>query len=305
MNAIILPDVHQKLNWKKVMMLAGQFDKIFFVGDYFDHHGDADVQGEEAVNNFLEIIAFKKQFPDKVFLCIGNHDLHYLEGFDSVSNFQSYNYDIFRKALEDNLEYLNIAYEYEGYVISHAGVSAKWYERQLKVAQTKNYLHEGTPLEIINGWFNLYKKTLSEIKEMNANGVWNVNEDPCWDKAIILRDMVKAFSFSDLGWDPYGDDPSQPPTWIRPGAMISNAMFDMQIVGHTGIDAWFGLKGDVPFAARLVDEKEGIDNKVIFIDNVKHNLAVVLDDDDFVWTKVGYDCRPLKEENVQEAKTSE
>lgn len=274
------------------------FDKIFFVGDYYDHHGDAEVQDEEAVKNFLEIIEFKKQYPDKVFLCIGNHDLHYLEGFDAVSNFQSHNYGIFRKSLEDNLEYLNIAYEYEDYVISHAGVSANWYERWLKVAQNKNYPHEGAPLENINGWFNLYKKTLNEIKEMNANGVWNVNEAPCWEKALILQDIVKAFSFSDIGWDPYGDDPSQPPTWIRPGALISNAMFDMQVVGHTGVDAWFGMKGDTPFAARLVDKKEGIDNRVIFIDNINHNLAVVLDGESFVWTEVGYDCRPLEKKDV-------
>ena len=299
MNAIILSDVHQKLNWKKIMRSEGQFDKVFFVGDYFDHHGDAEVQGEAAVNNFLEIIEFKKQHPDKVFLCIGNHDLHYLEGFESISNFQPYNYDIFRKALEDNLEYLNIAYEYEGYIISHAGVSAKWYEGCLKTAQNKNYPHEGTPLEVINGWFDLYKKTLNEIKEMDANGVWNINEDPCWSKSTTLRDIARFFSFSDSCLDPYGDDPSQPPTWIRPGALISNAMFDMQVVGHTGIEVWFGVKGDVPFAARLVDEKEGIDNRVIFIDNIKHDLDVVLDNDDFIWTKVGYDCMPLKEENVQ------
>ena len=298
MSAIIIPDIHQKTGWKMVKKSADTFDKIFFVGDYYDHHGDAEVQDEEAVNNFLEIIEFKKQYPDKVFLCIGNHDLHYLEGFEAVSNFQSHNYGIFRKALEDNLEYLNIAYEYEGYVISHAGVSAKWYERWMKIAQIKNYPHEGSPLEIINGWFNLYKKTLNEIKEMDANGVWNVNEDPCWEKSLILQNMVKAFSFSDIGWDPYGDDPSQPPTWIRPGALISNAMFDMQVVGHTGVDAWFGMKGDTPFAARLVDKKEGIDNRVIFIDNINHDLAVVLDGESFVWTEVGYDCRPLEKKDV-------
>lgn len=298
MSAIIIPDIHQKTGWKMIKKSADMFDKIFFVGDYYDHHGDAEVQDEEAVKNFLEIIEFKKQYPDKVFLCIGNHELHYLEGFDAVSNFQSRNYGIFRKALEDNLEYLNVAYEYEDYVISHAGVSAKWYERWLKVAQNKNYPHEGTPLEIINGWFNLYKKTLNEIKEMGANGVWNVNEDPCWEKSLILQDMVKAFSFSDIGWDPYGDDPSQPPTWIRPGALISNAMFDMQVVGHTGVDAWFGMKGDTPFAARLVDEKEGIDNRVIFIDNINHDLSVVLDGESFIWTEVGYDCSPLEKKDV-------
>ena len=83
-----------------------------------------------------------------------------------------------------------------------------------------------------------------------------------------------------------------------PGALISNAMFDMQVVGHTGVDAWFDMKGDAPFAARLVDEKEGIDNRVIFIDSINHDLAVVLGGESFVWTKVGYDCRPLEKKDV-------
>ena len=133
---------------------------------------------------------------------------------------------------------------------------------------------------------------------MDANGAWNVNEDLCWEKTLIIQDMVKAFSFSDIGWDPYGDDSSQPPTWIRPGALISNAMFDMQVVGHTGVDDWFGMKGDTPFAARLVDEKEGIDNRVIFIDNINHDLSAVLGGESFIWTKVGYDCRPLESKDV-------
>ena len=74
----------------------------------------------------------------------------------------------------------------------------------------------------------------------------------------------------------------------------NNALF----VGHTGVDAWFGMKGDTPFAARLVDEKEGIDNRVIFIDNINHDLSVVLDGENFVWIQVGYDCRPLEKKDV-------
>ena len=53
MSAIIIPDIHQKTTWKMVKKSADMFDKIFFVGDYYDHHGDAEVHDEEAVKNFL------------------------------------------------------------------------------------------------------------------------------------------------------------------------------------------------------------------------------------------------------------
>ena len=61
-------------------------------------------------------------------------------------------------------------------------------------------------------------------------------------------------------------------------------------------------KGDIKVFSFLnvveFDEEEGIDNRVIFIDNINHDISVVSDGESFVWTQVGYDCRPLEKKDV-------
>lgn len=68
----VIPDIHGRKFWKVV---AKRSSKIFFLGDYVDSFS---ISGKDQYNNLLEIIAFKKQFPDKVILLWGNHDTQYL-----------------------------------------------------------------------------------------------------------------------------------------------------------------------------------------------------------------------------------
>ena len=46
-------------------------DKIVFIGDYVDSF---DISPVIILHNLKEIIEFKKQYPDKVVLLLGNHD---------------------------------------------------------------------------------------------------------------------------------------------------------------------------------------------------------------------------------------
>ena len=70
MNIVIVPDVHGRDFWKKV--LNTEADKIIFLGDYLDHYPDESTN-EHDIENFKEIIQFKKDNSDKVTLLLGNH----------------------------------------------------------------------------------------------------------------------------------------------------------------------------------------------------------------------------------------
>ena len=129
---LIIPDVHQKLIWKYALDHIDEFDSIIFVGDYFDHHGDADVYNDDAITNFNEIIEFKKQYPEKVHLCVGNHDIHYLIGFSKYSNYQYLLKEKIYNTFIDNIDYLEMIIKVDNYYISHAGVTKTWYEDQIK-----------------------------------------------------------------------------------------------------------------------------------------------------------------------------
>jgi len=73
---LIIPDIHGRTFWK-VAIDSGEYGKVIFLGDYVDPYEREGISVSMALNNFNEIIALKEQYPDKVILLLGNHDLHY------------------------------------------------------------------------------------------------------------------------------------------------------------------------------------------------------------------------------------
>lgn len=73
MKLLIVPDVHGRDFWRNPCYEHhGEFDKIIFLGDYLDHYtGESTI--EHDIDTLRDIIAFKKENPNKVELLIGNH----------------------------------------------------------------------------------------------------------------------------------------------------------------------------------------------------------------------------------------
>lgn len=271
---LIIPDVHQKLNWKYALDHVDEFDSIVFVGDYFDHHGDADVYDEDAIKNFEEIIAFKKQYPEKVHLGVGNHDIHYLIGFDKYSNYQRSIKEKIYNTFVNNIDYLEMIIKVDDYYVSHAGVTKTWYKdkinciKQWKKVDTSALLNNDSYTNI-NAWWNAYKNSFKKCAEHFKNGTNNTEE---FDKIFNECCTISAlFEFPRNCWDPYGNSIHCPPTWIRPDALLNDALFEYQIVGHTGVESWFENIGSKPYCVMKNN------NHVIFIDNLEHDNLLVLD----------------------------
>ena len=88
---IVIPDVHGRLFWKEAIAAAKEDEKIIFLGDYLDPYSyefeedplmsqfaeTYETMSTHVLNNFKEIIEFKKQNPDRVILLLGNHDCTY------------------------------------------------------------------------------------------------------------------------------------------------------------------------------------------------------------------------------------
>ncbi len=70
---LVLGDTHGRSFWKLAVNIE-QPDRVIFVGDYFDSF---DIGTEEQLNNFLDILEYKKSGGAEVVLLIGNHDHHY------------------------------------------------------------------------------------------------------------------------------------------------------------------------------------------------------------------------------------
>lgn len=189
MTTIVLGDTHGRDAWKKIVNTE-EFDRIIFIGDYFDSY---DIPFEKQGNNFLDIIEYKKSGEKEVILLFGNHDYHYLPGiYEHYSGFQHLNGPTIGIMLKDNLKELSMAYTFNNILFTHAGVT------------------------------NTFLK----------NNEWGGESLVGW-----LNDLFhfKPLSFFFNGWNPYGDDISQSPIWVRPRSLMqdSKSLGLIQIVGHT------------------------------------------------------------------------
>lgn len=162
-----------------------------------DYFDSLTISAAEQLYNFMEIIAFKKANPEKVTLLIGNHDFHYLPA-----------------AMEMNETY-------SGFQDRHAFRISYLFQENLHqfsmCYQWENYLF--THAGVTHTWLD------------NAG----YDGEPV---NVFINDLFKhqplAFFFN--GTDPYGDNVTQSPIWVRPDSLKKNAFkyeTIRQVVGHT------------------------------------------------------------------------
>ena len=198
MKTIAIGDIHGRTIWKRIVEAEPDADRFVFIGDYFDSFT---ISGVEQLANFEDILRFKKESGKDVVLLIGNHDYHYFPEASNAkcSGFQPKMYHSFASVIGDNRKHLQMCYEADGYLFSHAGISVSWLK-------------------------NVFKKDWN-LKTL----VDRVNE--------LFETKPGLFKFT--GLDPYGDDTYQTPIWIRPRSLkIANRNTNLyrkyiQVVGHT------------------------------------------------------------------------
>jgi predicted MPP superfamily phosphohydrolase len=199
MKTIALGDTHGRSKWKDIVEKEKGADKIIFIGDYFDAK-DGGYSANRQIENFKDIIKFKRNNPDKVILLIGNHDFHYLKGVDEeYSSFQfGYSKDInqvLQPVVDEGL--LQICHQENKYFFSHAGVTKTWCDKS-KI--DKNNLQES-----IN---NLFKTNIERFR-------------------FTMGDNL---SFG-------GNDVTQPPIWVRPQSLVKDMVEGIVcVVGHSQVN---------------------------------------------------------------------
>jgi len=195
---ICLGDTHGRSFWKLAVNIENP-DRVIFVGDYFDSY---DLNTDAQLNNFLDILEFKKSSGKEVVLLLGNHDAHYDSrvGYTGTSGYQQVGRYQIEPVIDANREHLQIAYQLDKYLFSHAGVSQVF------------------------------------MDDIFGKDNWNI-DNVAEELNELFRYKPHAFTFN--GWDPYGNDDKQTPIWIRPSALMrANKKSELkakyiQIFGHT------------------------------------------------------------------------
>jgi hypothetical protein len=195
MNKLIaIGDIHGRQIWKQIVT-NNQFDKVVFIGDYFDTHEN--INAAQQIDNFKDIIAFKEANMDKVVLLLGNHDYHYLSAAnETYSGFQEWHKTEIKELLDSAISkgYIQMCYHHDKFLFSHAGVTNTWCK--------DNDIDMENLCESIN-------KRFIEIPESF--------------RFAVGRNM-----------SPYGDDVTQSPIWVRPHSLLQDHVPNyIYVVGHT------------------------------------------------------------------------
>ena len=206
MKDIIIGDEHCRGKFKTIYeQVYRNLDirYIVCVGDYLDPYDPISL--EQRMSFFNSIVKIAAQ-DSRVKLLLGNHDMHYLLPTGDKSRRDSFNAVSIKKAFFDNLNLFQIALELDkDTVVSHAGISPAWLKKH-------NY------------------HSIDEINSSILNSFVDTTK-------IAERSSVRYY---DGDFSGYGDDILQPPTWIRPRALLYQAKdwkWKTQIVGHTRTDS--------------------------------------------------------------------
>ena len=228
MKTIFLGDTHGRSLWKDIIAKETP-DRVVFIGDYFDSF---DIGSAEQQFNFKEIIAFKESARYEVIMLIGNHDYHYYPGGESYSGYQHGAAPAIRQLLEENKHHLQMCYQLDNILCSHAGIGHNWLVEQEKY-------ESGSIADFVND-------------------IWN----------------YKPIRFMFYGFDPYGDNKTQTPIWIRPASLLSGNRDTflktdyIQIAGHTQVHK-IDIKG------------KATGGRYYFIDAIDERQYLIYDDGKF------------------------
>jgi len=148
----------------------------------------------DQLENFKDIMEFKRQNKYKAILLIGNHDFHYMpEAKETYSGYQDQYAYLIKTCIADarRENMLQMAWQWKNILFTHAGVSKTFLDSLIAEADTV--------AERLNDSF-----------------------------------YFKPTTFRFNGYNSGGEDITQSCIWIRPRSLATNAVDGhVQVVGHT------------------------------------------------------------------------
>ena len=140
MKIIVLGDTHGHECWKKILSIEKDFNKVIFLGDYWDSFSIKPKQQKEIYKDIQE---FRENNLGKVITLLGNHDYHYIYPVN-YSGWKPETRFLAKFLLEDDIQRGKLPYIHiEGDIIfSHAGVTNYWLKEVAKCTLEELQLNE-------------------------------------------------------------------------------------------------------------------------------------------------------------------
>ena len=206
MKHIVIGDLHGKDVWREINIK--NYDKVVFLGDYVDSFTLPDLAIDQ---NLQDIIQLKKDFPDKIVLLLGNHDMQYMfYPYLRCSGFRDTMKRPLKALFNMNENLFQIAYQHRNYLFTHAGLTNAWYLEFMQIPRWRIKDSPQTLAYMLNAANNsrncslLYRCGVRRGGERSGGIIWA-------DKSETETDMLVGYH---------------------------------QVVGHTPIDEVYSLSYD-------------------------------------------------------------
>lgn len=124
MRILVFGDIHGRLVWKYIIKKEKDINKIIFLGDYITTHEL--ISDKQQIRNFIDILTYKKDNPEKVVLLRGNHDLWNFNWGDCSPYPSNWLLERLQHQFKDFSDLSQWIYIEDNIIFSHAGVSQVW-----------------------------------------------------------------------------------------------------------------------------------------------------------------------------------
>lgn len=239
MKVLVIPDIHGSTYWKKNFLdNVEKVSKVVFLGDYVDSFNENE-KGEVAAKNFEDIIQTTEKYKEKVDILLGNHDISYIYQFNGDPNVSGHQPNMairYNDIFVQNKDRIKIVVKYGKWVFSHAGFSRTWCRNTINYFRAPRFKNIKLPTNPVG----------------LANWLWE-HED------------ISTLNFSDMCLDSLGDSIYSSPLWIRPNALLTDAYYLNQIIGHTEV------KTEKPL---ILKHKK---NTLVLTDSMMHDRFLIVD----------------------------
>ena len=187
---LVIGDIHGRRFWKKPCKNIDKYEKVIFLGDYFDPYDFEGIRIIDCIQNFTEIINLKQKYMDKVVLLLGNHDFPYVSNdYFRFSWYHCRHSSMYHNEINDLFnkyrDYFEVAYAINDILFTHAGVESGWLEYVVKCKETNintickkiNELQNS-----VNGLEKLYSITSERGgRDKYGSCIWADVHDLMWD----------------------------------------------------------------------------------------------------------------------------
>lgn len=200
---VVIGDIHGRDIWARIVSREPSSTKEIFIGDYFDSWHES---FEQQMANFKNILAYKRQNPERVVLLIGNHDYQYISDTERYSGYQALHASEIGEVVWEALKQgdMQVAYEDSGFFFTHAGVTNAWLENQ-------GFDFADNLVVTLNRW----------MLEKPSRFVYDKHDPSGTGEAVF-----------------------QWPLWVRPdGLKLRGVEGYRQVVGHTKVRSIVPMKG--------------------------------------------------------------